>query len=1050
MKRLFSFHLICPILLLTLFFAAGRASSQCSSPQSAGNVTATFASCPGNGAIHLSFISPAASPSGSFQFALFTPGGQLVRSWQNDSTLTNVEAGSYEIYIRQICPSGVSDTLRVAASVVSTYRPLVLYGVYPTDAVNCCNGNIYVDTYPLATYSLVNSLNAPDIPANYIRPRQTDPQFNGLCAGTYYVRVYDECNNYQTRTTEIRLETRTYSFTASSLFRVACDSLQFDYLVASPSAPGTSWVEWPNGMADTALFIPGIPLHRGRIIAHFSRLDPAYTPSQSFPSSVNTWPVPIKVGFRDECGTITRYDYQIQKPGPLNAQMEKWSSKCDSTEYKVSLSYGTWPYRGKEATYSLDGGATWAPLPSSSGTFFFGIRQGQTYTVKIAVCGDTLTNTVQAAPAPPFLGTIRQLRGTGCEADIYVSGGNLLGTLSVDMIRAPAAVSPYPTGTAMPGGQTFVFRNLPLGTYTFRLKDSSETCFRTIDGSITTEQIPLGIKLKAENFSACKNRARIGLYPTGSGGNTITDDRPLFVKVLQQPAGADIPATFSITDWRDGIYFPAQLQNMIPGDYAFAFLDTTGGCPRSTTASITLSPDLMLNSDFTVSFSCEGKARVTTASGFQYLSEYGLRYAQPFQGNATVTFLDAAGNPVSAFRAGSSFNTATAQTTLEFTGISADVRTVRLQLPEGDTLQPGCSVTRKAVTLGTPPLTLSGVRFLANCAGNAQSATLTAPARGGSGTYTYALYQGSVAPGNLVAGPQASFVFNNLNANTTYVVEVTDECGSATRFTTGTAETSIPLFVSSSLVCPGDNITFSVDSLPGASYQWTKNGTVLSGQTGHLLALSHVQTPADTGSYQVNIILGGCQLLSNSSRLQINCTPTPVVLMGFTAVNDGEKARLDWATTSETKNLGFDIQRSTDGKVWERLGFVPSQALAGTSLQPLKYRYWDPQAAAPVQYYRLKQIDLDGKTEVSSVRSVAFPHLSWQVYPNPASRAVFLHRVPAGSGISLTDLGGREVHAGRQESEGPYRIDRVPAGLYLLHVKSPEGGSRSEKILVTP
>lgn len=1048
---------LCLLFFFASLFPVFQSHAQCPAPQYAGNVTVTQVTCPGNGKIEVSLVSPAVTAPDVYQFALFTADGQEVKSWQSDSTLRNLDPGSYYVYVRRVCASGVSDTLRLYASLVSLYRPVQLYGVYPSNAINCCNGNIYVDAFELSAISLVNSLNAPDIPANYVRPKQTnDPQFLNLCAGTYYVRIYDACDNYITRSVDIGLETRTYTASDISRRRISCDTLQFDYQISNTAFPGTTWIEWPDGTADTSRAIYNSTQY-GQVSAHLSKLSTAYNPALPFPSSVPAWPVSVKIGFRDDCGTVTRYDRQIAEPGVLQARIEQYDgTRCDSVTYMVYLSNGpwgqftSWAYTGKNVTYSVDGGTTWAPLENAAGTNRFTVHRGQTYNVLFAFCGDTLSQTLTVPDAPPFLVSAAQLRGTGCEADIYAGAANPTGTLKVEMIQAPAGVSPFPTGTpTTPGSSTYVFKNLPFGTYTFRITDSSANCFRSEEVSATLQQVPLGIKLRAENVLACKDRARIGFYPTGNGGNTISDDRPMIVKVLQQPAGAGIPATFTVTDWHEGVYFPGQLQNIIPGDYAFEFLDTTGACPRTTSASITIPPDLMLNTDFSVTYTCDGKARVTTASGYQYLSEFGQRYVQPFQGYPTISFVTPSGTVLTPMRTGMSYNFPTGQTTYEFSGLTAQTYTIRLQLPESDTLQPGCSATEKVVTLGVSPLTLNGARFLAGCAGSAQSATLTAPAQGGSGAYTYSLYQGSVAADNLVAGPQASSVFNNLNANTVYVVEVTDECGSATRLTTSTADASIPVFASSSQVCPGENVTLSLDAIPGATYQWTKNGTVLAGQNANQLSLPAVQYPADTGSYQVTITLGSCVLLSNTSRLTINCTPTPVVLIGFTAVNDGNQARLDWSTSSETKNLGFDIQRSIDGKIWERLGFVASQATGGSTNRPLKYTYRDAQVVAPTQYYRLKQIDLDGKTEFSAARSVAFSSLAWQAYPNPASRVIVLHRVSAGARVTVTDINGREFHSGEQAAEGTYRIERVPVGLYLLTVRELTGGSRSEKVFVT-
>ncbi|MEX0966361.1 MAG: hypothetical protein WD077_03920 [Bacteroidia bacterium] len=93
-----------------------------------------------------------------------------------------------------------------------------------------------------------------------------------------------------------------------------------------------------------------------------------------------------------------------------------------------------------------------------------------------------------------------------------------------------------------------------------------------------------------------------------------------------------------------------------------------------------------------------------------------------------------------------------------------------------------------------------------------------------------------------------------------------------------------------------------------------------------------------------------------------------LVQFGVTAEN--EDAILFWVTSAETDNLKFEIERSTDGETWEKTGEV---AGAGNSNSFRKYRFTDAgalQLEVVSIYYRLRQVDIDGSSEVSETRHV--------------------------------------------------------------------------------
>ena len=112
----------------------------------------------------------------------------------------------------------------------------------------------------------------------------------------------------------------------------------------------------------------------------------------------------------------------------------------------------------------------------------------------------------------------------------------------------------------------------------------------------------------------------------------------------------------------------------------------------------------------------------------------------------------------------------------------------------------------------------------------------------------------------------------------------------------------------------------------------------------------------------------------------------PVEMLSFNARPFSGYVLLDWQTATEKNNEGFDIQRSTDGKTWETIGFVQGR---GTTQTPQSYAYTDEAPLAGTSYYRLKQVDYNGAFEYSNILSVNYDldgkQQGLKLFPNPVS-----------------------------------------------------------------
>ena len=194
----------------------------------------------------------------------------------------------------------------------------------------------------------------------------------------------------------------------------------------------------------------------------------------------------------------------------------------------------------------------------------------------------------------------------------------------------------------------------------------------------------------------------------------------------------------------------------------------------------------------------------------------------------------------------------------------------------------------------------------------------------------------------------------------------------------------------------------------------------------------------------------GTQILDDN----FNCSfaVLPLELSIFTARPlTTTDAQLNWTTDSEINTSHFEVERSIDGKVWEKFETV---AAAGFSQEERRYQLVDAKVFNPAElakatfYYRLRMVDLDGSFEYSPVRSVAFEGGRFFVgepYPNPASRDGAFIQLPVfmQEDVSLEmvvyDVAGSVVgifqqEAGLGQQLVSLKLGRLAAGVYHLKV----------------
>lgn len=167
----------------------------------------------------------------------------------------------------------------------------------------------------------------------------------------------------------------------------------------------------------------------------------------------------------------------------------------------------------------------------------------------------------------------------------------------------------------------------------------------------------------------------------------------------------------------------------------------------------------------------------------------------------------------------------------------------------------------------------------------------------------------------------------------------------------------------------------------------------------------------------------------------------PVELLTFTGRLEGENVILNWETASELNNDRFEIERSESAMEFQKIGTTKGH---GNSNIPVGYRFVDSLTTSGTYYYRLKQVDFDGKSSYSNVISVYFQYETQiMVYPNPAQDWIIVQTkdLKTTYKIQLYNVSGLLIHEQHLEnSNGQNKIDvrDFPKGTYFVSIYNQE------------
>jgi uncharacterized delta-60 repeat protein len=230
------------------------------------------------------------------------------------------------------------------------------------------------------------------------------------------------------------------------------------------------------------------------------------------------------------------------------------------------------------------------------------------------------------------------------------------------------------------------------------------------------------------------------------------------------------------------------------------------------------------------------------------------------------------------------------------------------------------------------------------------------------------------------------------------------------------------------------NTNGSLDNSFDADGKLTKN--VNGNDLGYAMKLSGQRIYAGGVSNQVVFTL---------LAFQTGAIVLPLQLIHFTASKYNNSNILNWQTASEQNTSHFDIERSSEGIFFSKIG----QVLASVNSTSLKnYSFTDLRPTAGINYYRLKMMGADGHFTYSNVLVVKMNTVAdIEIFPNPVLNVLQVQLTASQNKntlLQIQDVAGKiikqeNIASGGNQISTTIDVSGLPKGVYFLVVKNEKG-----------
>ncbi|HEV7780686.1 MAG TPA: T9SS type A sorting domain-containing protein [Chitinophagaceae bacterium] len=248
-------------------------------------------------------------------------------------------------------------------------------------------------------------------------------------------------------------------------------------------------------------------------------------------------------------------------------------------------------------------------------------------------------------------------------------------------------------------------------------------------------------------------------------------------------------------------------------------------------------------------------------------------------------------------------------------------------------------------------------------------------------------------------------------------------------FFTGKAFSQAPFNIGT--IHPGDSIVIIYDAtinnplVPAGTTQISNQGTITGSNFSNL-----VTDDPDSGP------------VNDPTITLLNMFPLPVMLTELKAKEAGNLVRLNWKVAAEYNMYRYDIEKSTDGYMFTKIGEANARNIPGI----LVYEFNDSNPFNGNNFYRLRMIDKDGTYKFSAIVKVRLGNTieTVHIFPNPfngSSVNIQMENMPAGlytvrlyNSLGVLVMTKQLTHNGGSATELLYLNQEPGKGIYQLEI----------------
>ena len=219
-------------------------------------------------------------------------------------------------------------------------------------------------------------------------------------------------------------------------------------------------------------------------------------------------------------------------------------------------------------------------------------------------------------------------------------------------------------------------------------------------------------------------------------------------------------------------------------------------------------------------------------------------------------------------------------------------------------------------------------------------------------------------------------------------------------------------------------------------------GTVLDNNDGTYTAI--LTSDNDPATADISFSINGT--LASATASVVFASTLPLSWGDVSAYRKYKTQQVQWFTEQETMVSHFALERSLNGRDWSVI-LDKKQAQNGNYRHA--YYYTDNEYIPGTVYYRIKEVDIDGKFSYSPVIFIeADPGFNRIIaYPSPTDKTFYIGNISKEkiSNVSIYTINGELVKAWSQPAS-IYTITEIPTGIYIIKVTTTDGSVQNIRI----